>query len=42
MSAKSKYNKNDLIVITSIAATGVLLIGFDTGVITAPIPFIKY
>ena len=33
MSAKGKYNKSAVIVIASIAATGGLLFGFDTGVI---------
>ncbi len=41
MSSKSKYNKNAVIVIASIAATGGLLFGFDTGVISGAIPFLQ-
>jgi SP family galactose:H+ symporter-like MFS transporter len=41
MSAASKYNKNLVIVIASIAATGGLLFGFDTGVISGAIPFLQ-
>ena len=41
MSAKSKSNKSVVIVIASIAATGGLLFGFDTGVISGAIPFLQ-
>ena len=41
MSAKGKYNKSAVIVIASIAATGGLLFGFDTGVISGAIPFLQ-
>ncbi|MCJ7696028.1 MAG: sugar porter family MFS transporter [Anaerolineaceae bacterium] len=41
MSAKGKYNKSVVIVIASIAATGGLLFGFDTGVISGAIPFLQ-
>ncbi len=41
MNAKSKSNKNVVIVIASIAATGGLLFGFDTGVISGAIPFLQ-
>jgi len=41
MSSTSKYNKNLVIVIASIAATGGLLFGFDTGVISGAIPFLQ-
>ncbi len=41
MSTKSEYNKSVVIVIASIAATGGLLFGFDTGVISGAIPFLQ-
>ena len=41
MNAKSKSNKTVVIVIASIAATGGLLFGFDTGVISGAIPFLQ-
>jgi len=41
MSAKGKFNKSAVIVIASIAATGGLLFGFDTGVISGAIPFLQ-
>ena len=41
MSSKGTYNKNVVIVIASIAATGGLLFGFDTGVISGAIPFLQ-
>ena len=36
-----KYNKNLVIIIASVAATGGLLFGFDTGVISGAIPFLQ-
>jgi len=41
MNAKSKSNKSVVIVIASIAATGGLLFGFDTGVISGAIPYLQ-
>jgi sugar porter (SP) family MFS transporter len=41
MSEKNKYNKSVVVVIASIAATGGLLFGFDTGVISGAIPFLQ-
>ncbi len=41
MNAKSKSNKSVVVVIASIAATGGLLFGFDTGVISGAIPFLQ-
>ena len=41
MNAKSKSNKTVVIVIASIAATGGLLFGFDTGVISGAIPYLQ-
>ncbi len=41
MNAKRKSNKSVVIVIASIAATGGLLFGFDTGVISGAIPYLQ-
>lgn len=39
---KKSYNKNLIYIIASIAATGGLLFGFDTGVISGAIPFFQH
>ncbi len=41
MSKQGKYNKNLVIIIATVAATGGLLFGFDTGVISGAIPFFQ-
>ncbi len=41
MEKESTYNKNLVIVIATVAATGGLLFGFDTGVISGAIPFFQ-
>ncbi|MCK5839281.1 MAG: sugar porter family MFS transporter, partial [Bacteroidales bacterium] len=38
---EKKYIKNLVIIIASVAATGGLLFGFDTGVISGAIPFFQ-
>jgi sugar porter (SP) family MFS transporter len=39
--SKETYNKNLVIIIATVAATGGLLFGFDTGVISGAIPFFQ-
>ncbi|NOY36440.1 MAG: sugar porter family MFS transporter [Chlorobi bacterium] len=41
MSKKGTYNKNLVVIIAAVAATGGLLFGFDTGVISGAIPFLQ-
>lgn len=41
MAKQGTYNKNLVIIIASVAATGGLLFGFDTGVISGAIPFMQ-
>lgn len=41
MSKSEEYNKNLVVVIATVAATGGLLFGFDTGVISGAIPFFQ-
>ena len=41
MSKEGTYNKNLVIIIAAVAATGGLLFGFDTGVISGAIPFFQ-
>lgn len=41
MEKESTYNKNLVIIIAAVAATGGLLFGFDTGVISGAIPFFQ-
>lgn len=41
MTKKGTYNKNLVVIIATIAATGGLLFGFDTGVISGAIPFFQ-
>jgi len=41
MKKESAYNKNLVIIIAAVAATGGLLFGFDTGVISGAIPFFQ-
>ena len=41
MKSKNTYNKNLVVIIAAVAATGGLLFGFDTGVISGAIPFFQ-
>jgi len=41
MSKEGTYNKNLVVIIAAVAATGGLLFGFDTGVISGAIPFFQ-
>jgi len=41
MQKKGTYNKNLVVIIAAVAATGGLLFGFDTGVISGAIPFFQ-
>jgi len=41
MSKEKGYNKNLVVIIAAVAATGGLLFGFDTGVISGAIPFFQ-
>ena len=38
---EKKYNKNLVVIIAAVAATGGLLFGFDTGVISGALPFLR-
>ncbi len=41
MAKEGSYNKNLVVIIAAVAATGGLLFGFDTGVISGAIPFLQ-